>query len=270
MKEVICPLCGRPTRPRFMKPPWEVRRCRSCCIEFAVGDWSPAQARALYGADYFAGHSGTGYTDYFGLDAALRRTARRRLAQLPSGAGLLDIGCATGAFLAEAEERYEVVGTDISLVACQVAAARNIPVVVARACTLPFSAGSFDVVTMWDTIEHLADPTAALSEVARVMRPGGTLALTTGDVQSWCRRLSGKRWHLYTLPEHRYFFGRDARQSLETGRPAAARMQKGRRVVFACVLGGAGGEDVDGLGTWRQDAPEIIVAAEHDAVRQSV
>jgi len=202
----ICPLCGRPTRPRFMKPPWEVRRCGRCRLEFTVGDWSPAAARTFYGSDYFVGHGATGYTDYPSLDAALRRTARRRLAELPTGARLLDIGCASGAFLAEAHARYRVVGTDISFDACQVAAERGIPVIVAEAAALPFPAGSFDVVTMWDTIEHLADPRAALSEVARVLRPGGTVALTTGDVRSWCRRLSGKRWHLYTLPEHRYFF----------------------------------------------------------------
>jgi ubiquinone/menaquinone biosynthesis C-methylase UbiE len=203
---VPCPLCGQPSRPRFTRPPWEVRRCRVCRVEFTSGDWSPAQARVFYGADYFVGHGAVGYTDYPGLEAALGRTARHRLAQLPAGTSLLEIGCATGTFLAEARERYRVVGTDISVAACQVAARRGMPVVVAEARALPFPAGSFDVVTMWDTIEHLADPRPALSEVARLLRPGGTLALTTGDVGSCCRRLTGKRWHLYTLPEHRYFF----------------------------------------------------------------
>jgi ubiquinone/menaquinone biosynthesis C-methylase UbiE len=177
-----------------------------CRLEFTAGHWSAADARGFYGANYFVGHGATGYTDYPSLEAALRRTARHRLARLPEGKCLLDIGCATGAFLSAARARYWVTGTDVSLAACQVAAGRSLPVTVADATRLPFAPDRFDVVTMWDTIEHLADPRTALSEVARVLRPGGTLVLTTGDVQSWCRRLSGRRWHLYTLPEHRYFF----------------------------------------------------------------
>lgn len=203
---MTCPLCDGAAHAYFTKQEWEVYRCRSCRLQFTAGDWSTAEALDFYGAAYFVGHGPTGYTDYPGLDAALRRTARRRLTDLPSGSDLLDVGCASGAFLVEARERYRAVGSDISVAACRLAAERRLPVVVAEGSTLPFPAASFDVVTMWDTIEHLSHPRAALSEVARVLRPGGTFALTTGDVESWCRRLSGKRWHLYTLPEHRYFF----------------------------------------------------------------
>ena len=47
-----------------------------------------------------------------------------------------------------------------------------------------------------------------LGEVARVLRPGGKLLLTTGDVGSLVARFSGARWHLYTLPEHLFFYSR--------------------------------------------------------------
>lgn len=38
-----------------------------------------------------------------------------------------------------------------------------------------------------------------------MLRPGGGLALTTGDVESLVARLSGERWHLYNFPDHFYF-----------------------------------------------------------------
>lgn len=173
---------------------------------FTVGPWPIAQARAFYGAEYFAGATPRGYTDYAALEPALRRTMRRRLCGLPPGGRLLDIGCATGTFVAEASTVYTAAGTDVSLDACRVARHRGLDVLVTDAVALPFASASHDVITMWDTIEHLAAPVAVLAEVARVLRPGGTLVLSTGDVSSWCARLSGRRWHLFTVPEHRYFF----------------------------------------------------------------
>jgi SAM-dependent methyltransferase len=173
---------------------------------FTVGPWSLAQARVFYGRDYFSGATPEGYTDYLGLDRALRRTARRRLRRLPPGGRLLDIGCASGTFIAEAQAVYRAAGADISFDACRVARNQGLDVVVADAAALPFASASLDVITMWDTLEHISDPVAVLADVARVLRPGGTLALTTGDVSSLCARLSGRRWHLLTVPEHRYFF----------------------------------------------------------------
>jgi SAM-dependent methyltransferase len=65
---------------------------------------------------------------------------------------------------------------------------------------------SFDVAVLWDVIEHVPQPRELVCEIARVLRPGGLIALSTGDVRSWLARLSGPRWHLYTLPEHLSFF----------------------------------------------------------------
>jgi SAM-dependent methyltransferase len=201
-----CPVCSAPARHRFEKHGHEIHSCSGCGLVFTVGPWSLAQARAFYRRDYFMGATAEGYTDYAGLDRALRRTARRRLRRLPPGGRLLDIGCAIGTFIAEAQVVYRAAGTDISFDACRLARSRGLDVVATDAAVLPFASASLDVITMWDTLEHIADPVAVLAEVARVLRPGGTLALTTGDVSSWCARLSGRRWHLFTVPEHRYFF----------------------------------------------------------------
>jgi SAM-dependent methyltransferase len=77
---------------------------------------------------------------------------------------------------------------------------------------IPFASASFDAITAWDVLEHLSRPREALREIHRALKPGGRLVLTTGDVGSWLARVSGPKWHLYTLPEHLYFF---SRRSLE-------------------------------------------------------
>jgi SAM-dependent methyltransferase len=71
-----------------------------------------------------------------------------------------------------------------------------------------YPARHFDLVTLWDVIEHVADPLGVLREVARVLAPGGKVVLTTGDIGSAYAQARGVDWHLMTPPWHLYFFSR--------------------------------------------------------------
>ena len=70
----------------------------------------------------------------------------------------------------------------------------------------------FDVVTMWDVLEHVRDPRATLDEVARVTRTGGFLVLSTGNVEGPLARRDLEHWDLMFPPGHLTFF---SPQSLE-------------------------------------------------------
>jgi hypothetical protein len=50
-----------------------------------------------------------------------------------------------------------------------------------------------------------------------LLRPGGRLVLSTGDVGSLLARLCGARWHLYTIPEHLFFYSRESLRRLLQG-----------------------------------------------------
>src|SRR5207247_3222651 len=68
-----------------------------------------------------------------------------------------------------------------------------------------FSRGAFDVITMWDVIEHLADPQQELRHAHTLLRAGGLLALSTMNVETWFPRLLGRRWPWY-MQMHLYYF----------------------------------------------------------------
>ncbi len=209
-----CAVCGgHPARRLSRKGPVQILACPDCGLAF----WTPPsgfRAEDVYDADYFSSSRAEhGYDDYGGLERSLRATFARRLARLERpapGARLLDVGAAFGFAVAESRRAgWRAVGVEVSRAAARRAAALNPgSVVVGSALRLPFETAGFDAVTLWDVLEHLPDPHGAIAEVSRVLRPGGRLVLTTGDVGSALARFSGSRWHLFTLPEHLFFYTR--------------------------------------------------------------
>ena len=108
---------------------------------------------------------------------------------LPPGLNWVDVGCGTGAFTGLILNRCvprTVYAVDSS--ADQIAYARNTPVAtratfrVGDAQALPCADGEFDVAVMALVINFLANPAQAVSEMRRVVRPGGTLATYTNPL----------------------------------------------------------------------------------------
>lgn len=124
---------------------------------------------------------------------------------------LLDVGCCTGVFSALARERrWEVCGVEASRWAADYArTVLGLQVVEGEFTRASFGERSFDVVTMWDVLEHFADPTAALGAAHRVLAPRGFLWLTTIDIGSLAARLLGRYWW-WLMEMHLYYFTRDS------------------------------------------------------------
>lgn len=119
-------------------------------------------------------------------------TAQQVAAEVPAGRNVLDVGCGPNpalSVLLGRDGRF-VVGLDIGegtvRLARRAAEAEGIDltVVAADAERLPFRSGVFDAVVSDDTIEHVPDDAQAISEIARVAAPGGTVVIATPNRRS--------------------------------------------------------------------------------------
>jgi SAM-dependent methyltransferase len=137
------------------------------------------------------------------------------------------VGCGGGHLLQAARGAgWRGVGVDLSHVACASArGAAGVPVVQADAVALPFRDGTLDVVTLVNVLDHTAAALTALREAARVLRPGGLLALRVpnGAVHTRASRALARLGPLARLAEldafpvlHVFFFGERALRRLLT------------------------------------------------------
>src|SRR2546426_1917527 len=169
-----CALCAdAETRALFHVDGALIVACRGCGL--VRQDTRPLATAALYDGAYYATDDPKGgYANYF-LDADVnRRTFRQRIQAIERRSGrrgkLLDVGCALGDFLLEAKAAgWDVEGVEISAFAAQRARERGLRVSTGRLEELDLPAASFDVITLYDSVEHLTDPVGTLVAVRRLL-----------------------------------------------------------------------------------------------------
>ena len=212
-----CVVCDGQTSATFIRAdPYSIRRCSTCGVRFLCPQPSHTDLEALYSHEYFVSPDcrQCGYSEYLSDASNHRLTFRNRLKYLPKpvqSSRLLDVGAATGFFVEQARlNGWEAVGIEPSTWASEYA--RSVlgqPVVTGTLSEASFAYGSFDLVTMWEVIEHLPNPRATVQGLASLLKPGGYLALTTPDAGSLVARLAGHRWLGWRkVPEHLFFFDR--------------------------------------------------------------
>ena len=121
----------------------------------------------------------------FGQDRWWRRCTRIAVAAR-SGQRVLDLAAGTAVSTAElARDGAWCVAADFSLGMLHAGRHRKMPLVGADALALPFTDGAFDAVTISFGLRNVADPDAALTELARVTRPGGRLVVCEFSIPTW-------------------------------------------------------------------------------------
>lgn len=159
-------------------------RCRACGIIFLDPQPGPAEIAAMYSHEYFeggdfrCGHAGS-YFDREGLAGLVDTELLGRIRGVKPSGAFLEVGCAGGAFLdAARKEGYRVQGVEYSHeMAAFARTTFNLDVQEGDLLDAHFPDASFDVVFMGDVLEHLPNPVQSLTEVRRILRPGGILVV---------------------------------------------------------------------------------------------
>lgn len=130
----------------------------------------------------------------------------------------MDVGCGTGEFLGYLQQTrgWNLYGLEPIKAAAQIADERtNLPIINTTFENLSdFDDQTFDVITMWEVIEHLYNPILALKKASTLLKPGGILIMSTPNLSAIDRSIFGKYWAGYDLPRHLFLFPSSTLESI--------------------------------------------------------
>jgi 2-polyprenyl-3-methyl-5-hydroxy-6-metoxy-1,4-benzoquinol methylase len=225
LESVPCNLCGAddyeviyPPRYELAKPEEIAKTFRSSGDEVLLDQLVKCKRCGLQylnprlRADVVIEGYSIGSDEMFVSQAAGReRTFAKSLRMIerlrPQRGRLLDIGTAGGSFLAVAKQAgWDAAGCEPNRWMCEWANAHyGLHVVPGTVFDMKLAPDSFDIVTLWDVLEHTPDPKATLAECKRLLKRGGLLVVNYPDIESVMSRLMGRRW-VFLLSVHLYYF----------------------------------------------------------------
>jgi len=213
-KNISCPICRSDKIIFFCgKNGFKIYNCAFCRLAFV---WpTPANLAEIYQASYYKrdASNGTddkfGYTDYEEDKKAMRETFviyLDKISRLTAGRKIFDVGAATGYFLDLARRAgWQTNGSEISEYAAKAAEGKGHKIFLGDLARMEHRE-KYDAVTMWDVLEHLADPKQYLKSAYSILNQGGLLAINTIDKSSCWARFSGKNWQAIMPPEHLFYY----------------------------------------------------------------
>ena len=217
LKNTSCPLCS--SNIYTQKYPQYYPRiviCTKCGLIYTNPRLKNKYLKELYSEEYFKNdHSSIlGYSNYLQDQKNIIKTFDKRLKAIEAfvfPGKLLDIGCATGFFMHSAKIRgWKVEGVEISEYAASYAKeCFAFKIYVGDVLQINLPANTYDLITMWDVVEHLTNPVEVIQALKRTLKKNGLLVFSTPDVGSLPAKLIKHKWIGYKLSdEHLTYFSK--------------------------------------------------------------
>ena len=178
-------------------------KCRQCAMIYESPRYDAATIVQGYMASEESGHD----SQYPMRVLSFFRALGKHAEHLPApGAKVLDIGTAGGAFLDAARQYgYDAYGMEPSADLVRRGKARGLKIEQGTIEQHGFEVGGFDMVCLWDVIEHLPNPKSSLVEIRKLLKPDGVLLINFPDIGTLQARLAGRRfWWILSVHLHHF------------------------------------------------------------------
>ncbi|MDP3142919.1 MAG: class I SAM-dependent methyltransferase [Candidatus Omnitrophota bacterium] len=219
MERVNCNLCGRNDTQTLFKTQdraWLVEgsfnlvKCLNCGLIYLNPRPDAVEMSKYYPPPYFSRVIADGRLSV-GDESLMKRDFKLRLKEIvryKNGGRFLDIGCLDGYFLAYLKKiGWQVSGVEIDSTACRFARDKlGLEVFCGELIQAAYPERYFDVISLYDVLEHLSNPSAALREIYRILKDDGLLCIRVPNIDSLEFRIFKERWLAIDAPRHLFHF----------------------------------------------------------------
>ncbi len=219
-----CNLCNNESsKIIFVKNGFNLVQCSSCGLVYVGNPPSEAELEKLYsfGSGYHARFIDESSME-FKHHLNLARQYYEMLEKYKTQGRILDIGCSNGFFLKLARDNgWETYGLEMSKDTAELARKRyGLKVLTGTLQETSFTSKFFDVVTLWDVIEHVENPMKTISIISKILKDDGIVVLLTPNIEGLFPKLSYKvaniinYWPHPEPPRHLFQFSKKTIQKL--------------------------------------------------------
>lgn len=201
-----CLVCGS---KKWTKKYKDLVECKDCKYIRANNKYFKFNPQKLYTTSYF---KNSDYADYEREKGALEKNFSDRIERIrryKKGGSLLEVGSAFGFFLNLAKKYFKITGVDLDKnVTKQAARNSGAKVFTGDLPSLGIKKSSYDIICMFDVIEHLKEPAKHIEKIHKILKDDGVLIIETGDIGSYLAMIQKDSWRLIKPPFHLQYFSK--------------------------------------------------------------
>lgn len=218
-----CPWCNSENTEQFLQlkdyfltqEDFEIYKCKECELMFTFPFPTPSEIGKYYDTENYLSHNeykkGLFAKAYSIVKKFNMKYKYEKACNGIRRGKILDIGCGVGDFLAKAkDEGWKIKGIELDLDARNQAEKKLKTIILPPERISELEDNYYDVVTMWHVLEHVSDLKEEISQLERLVKPGGRLVIAVPNHQSYDAKHYKDKWGAYEVPRHLYHFSQDA------------------------------------------------------------